>query len=173
MLHNLAKNLKPCLKETVWGLVWSEFHRNAFWQTLSLVILCNSLRTSYQLSSWQDCNEEAGRSAIADCRETISWENRLLSWWPLPKGEAPEGISAVENKAERASQSWVSERDPVPGALPSLVVSTWLLVLLEEPLLPSIIHHVCTSVPLWYPSSVTLPSQYLLSQFFLSGFRAM
>lgn len=41
---------------------------------------------------------------------------------------------------------------------PSLAVTTWLPIPLEKPLVLSVVHHVYSSVPLWYLSSVTLPS---------------
>lgn len=130
---NVAESLKPCWKEAAWRLGWVEFLRNTFWQMLSLVTLCDWLRTSYKLTSWQDCDKEGWRSATVDCREMVSRESGLLFWWLLPKGEAPESLSAVESKAVRASQSWVSEEQPVPGTLPSLVVSIWLSATICHP----------------------------------------
>lgn len=87
---------------------WTEFHMNAFWQLLSLVNLYNWLRTSCKLSISHDCNRRRWQPVTVDCSDTGSWENRLLSWWLLPKDETPESVSVVEREAVRALQSWVS-----------------------------------------------------------------
>lgn len=104
------------------------------------------------------------QSAMVDSREMVSWENRLLSWWLVPEGETAESVSAVESKALRAPQSWVSDEEPVPGALPSLVVSIWLPVLLEELLVLSVMSGLV------FPSGISFHSLYYLSIFCLSSF---